>query len=139
MLRTGRMLLTAAALLGGAVACTDDDGTAPPVPDELRIVSGEPQSGDPGTDLPDPLIVEVVDAAGNGVANVELTWDVPVGGGELATTSNVTDADGQASNTYELGPTVGNEQVRVRALGLDLGEVIFDFTVNDGGGGNDPL
>ncbi len=59
------------------------------------------------------------------------------GTGDLEQTTTYTGADGRASNTYRLSNVAGTDGVRVRALGLDIGEVIFTFTVSDDGGGGE--
>src|SRR5918993_433216 len=49
-------------------------------PDELVRESGDGQSAAPGTELPAPLIVRLVDERGNGVPNRAVSWVVATGG-----------------------------------------------------------
>jgi len=73
----------------------------------LRYVSGDAQQAAPGTLLPDPLVVQVVDGEGNPVADETVTFTVRGGGGSLAPTSTPSGADGRAQTRWTLGPNAG--------------------------------
>ena len=64
------------------------------------IVSGNEQSGVPGTALAQPLVVQVNDASGNPVAGAPVTWVVTGGGGTLDPATSTTDATGRASSVW---------------------------------------
>ncbi len=90
---------------------------------DLQYVSGDAQTASPGATLPAPLVVAVVDADGNGVANETVTFAVRGGGGQLADAAVVTDAAGQAANRWRLGAAAGiNTAVAAIANG---DEVLF--------------
>ncbi|NIR39417.1 MAG: hypothetical protein GWN07_26515, partial [Actinobacteria bacterium] len=79
---------------------------------EIRIVSGATQDGEVGAPLASPLVVEVVDASGAGLASVQVQWTFSqgraVGGGSGGQpTVMSTDAQGRSSVTWELGTTAG--------------------------------
>lgn len=73
----------------------------------LRYVSGDGQVAEPGAELPDPLVVELLDGNGDLVPDETVTFAVRVGGGQVQPVSVETDADGRASATWRLGGTPG--------------------------------
>lgn len=134
-------MLAAAALVGG-VACSDDDGNAG-VAAEILYVSGRDQSGVAGATLPQPLVVEVLTAGGEGVEGLELRWET-TGGAQVDDASTNTGPDGRSSVILTLGTTPGAQSAQVTVPGLDIGDVVFSFTAEDpgdgggGGGGAEP-
>lgn len=68
----------------------------------LRIVSGNGQRGRLGAQLAQPLVVEVLDAAGAPVSGTAVSWRVTSGNATLASASTSTNAQGRASNTVTL-------------------------------------
>ena len=124
---------TLAALLGliALVACGGDDSTtAPPDtgPDTtaaaVAVVAGDGQTGTVGTTLPTLLGVRVTNAAGEPLATKSISWTVASGGGSLAGATSVTNASGEATNAYELGPTPGANSVRASVDGTSLSTTI---------------
>lgn len=94
--------------------------TATPLPAPLAALqklSGDAQPGQLGVALAQPLVVRAVDQYGNPIRDVEMTWSVPSGGGALGTASSTTGADGTASATWTLGPTLGHPQVARASAG----------------------
>jgi hypothetical protein len=88
--------------------------------DELKvlIIAGNRQTGAPGNALSENLMVQVVDARGQGVAGVPLAWRLQrTDQGSIETTTVATDADGKSSNRWVLGSDLGKQylDVRVRA------------------------
>ena len=77
------------------------------VPTTLTKVSGDAQTGEPGTALASPFVVEVKDGATTAktFAGVPVTFAVTGGGGTLSATSVATDATGRAQATLTLGTT----------------------------------
>ena len=64
-----------ALILLGSAGCTEDRTSPPTSPGalyDLRIASGDNQSGRPGEELPQPLAVEAVDREGRPVARVRV-------------------------------------------------------------------
>lgn len=92
----------------------------------VQIVSGNEQLGAPGEALPEPLVVSVVDAGGNPVVGAAVTWVVTGGGGTLDPSTGPTDASGQASTTWTLGPTAGANTAQAIVSGV--GEAAFTAT-----------
>ena len=110
-----------ALLLLGAAGCEKDSPalpTAPGVFRDLRIVAGNNQTGSPGEELPQPLVVEAVDGAGGPVVGVRVRFAVVDGGGVLADTAATTGRDGRAQTRLTLGSSPGIQQVRATVQGL---------------------
>jgi adhesin/invasin len=74
-------------------------GTAA-APAALQMVSGDGQSAPPGTDLPAPLVVQILDQYGNGVPDASVQWRA-CDGSVQSTTS--TDGQGLTSITVTTG------------------------------------
>lgn len=80
------------------------------------ILSGNDQRGLVGTELPDPLVVQVLDATGRPVARQPVNFVVTQGGGSVYVGMAITDARGLAREWWTLGPTAGTNIIEVRAL-----------------------
>ena len=93
----------------------------------LAAVSGDGQTGAVGTELPDPLVVEVTDAFGNPIEGVTVTWTA-TGGGTVSAPSTVTDGEGRTSVTRTLGPTSGPQTTLASSEGLAGSPVVFNHT-----------
>jgi hypothetical protein len=99
----------------------------------LLMVSGNNQTGVVRAVLPQPLTVQVVNAAGQPLPNMPVTFSLMKSDGQLAAFPRQgrqltvqTDNNGQASVNLQLGTRVGtgNNQVSVTAPGF-VGEVMF--------------
>ena len=99
----------------------------------LVLISGDGQSGPPGTELPDPLVVRLVDQSGNGIPGQAVTWVVATGGGTVQPGTSQTDGDGMASARWTLGPSNGTNTLNAVVSGV--GVVGFTATGRTGGGG----
>jgi hypothetical protein len=99
----------------------------------LVLVSGNNQSGSPGQELDDPLVVRLVDAEGNGVPDRAVSWVVGVGGGSVSATTSTTGGDGEAQVEWTLGPGSGLNTVNAVVSGI--GVASFRATAGTGGGG----
>ncbi len=79
----------------------------PVVPASILIVSGNNQSGNGCTTLPNPLVIQTLDANGNPAVGVAITWTYQYGPtpywGQVHTT---TDALGESQLTLTLGDSV---------------------------------
>jgi adhesin/invasin len=117
---------TAQAIVSGVgqaeFTATAATGTA----SEIRAVSGGGQTGQAGTSLASPLVVQVLDEGENPVSGVAVTWTVESGGGSVSPASATTGADGQASSAWTLGPSIGAQRVEASAPGA--GSVRFEAT-----------
>jgi hypothetical protein len=56
----------------------------------LVLVSGNDQSAEPGAELPEPLVVRLVDEEGNGIRDQAVTWIIGVGEGSVSPTTGQT-------------------------------------------------
>lgn len=83
---------------------------------QLQKVSGDLQEGTAGTALPAQLGVRAVDASGNPVSGVTVTFAVTQGGGSVSPTTAVTGADGIARSTWTLGATAGSSQTATASV-----------------------
>jgi Bacterial Ig-like domain (group 1) len=126
--------LTAVATL----ACGGDDlvlptGETPSSrrPAALEIYSGNGLVGTSGMALEQPVIVQVVDQEGAGLAGQTVSWSVATGEGSITPTS-VTDSEGLAAATWTLGNPGPNTSTATVA---GLGSVTFIATANNSGNG----
>ncbi|WP_284351221.1 Ig-like domain-containing protein [Roseisolibacter agri] len=111
-------------------ACGGGDGAAPTgapsasgssaAPAAVRVVSGAGQSGDPGSTLATPLVVQVSSASGAPVAGVPVTFVVSSGSATVTTGTAVTDAAGRAQTQVVLGSVAGPVQVTASVAGTSL-------------------
>jgi hypothetical protein len=99
-------------------------------PSGVRIVSGNEQVGSPGSTLPQPLVVDVVDGSGNPVIGAAVTWVVTAGGGSLDPTTGTTDESGRSSTTWTLGPGIGANTAQAIVSGV--GQAVFTATASAG-------
>lgn len=90
----------------------------------LTLVSGNNQSVAHGT-VTQAFVIKAVDASGNPVAGVPITW-ATTGGGTLSATSNTTDATGMAQVTLTTSSTAG--AFTVTASSGTLTPVVFNGT-----------
>jgi uncharacterized protein (TIGR03437 family) len=93
-------------------------------PSSLSIVSGNNQSGNPGTFL--NLTAKVTDGCHQPSGNVAVTWSVTQGSGTLQNVQSPTFNDGTTSARLVLGSTAGTVQVQVSAAGVT--PVVFTLT-----------
>lgn len=73
-------------------------------PTVLLKVEGDAQVAPAGAPTPVAPKVLVTDGAGNPVAGITVTWLPEVGSGSVSPSASVTDAKGNASTTWVLGP-----------------------------------
>lgn len=90
------------------------------------IVDGGSQTGEGGLLLPDPLIVRVNTADGDGVADVQVSWVVTNGGGSVSSPTTQTNASGQTQVTWTLGLPIGTQTVEARVPGVTA--AVFNAT-----------
>ena len=118
---SGYRLSASAPGVSGATSAAFDI-TAPeeeePEPDAVVIVSGNGQTGPAGDALGAPYRVRVVDAEGDPVPGVSVTWAIVSGGGSVSPGSSTTTSGGEASATHTLGTGTGAQSVRATVSGL---------------------
>jgi hypothetical protein len=111
------VLLGALVLAGAAPGCDDllqepDTGIANQV--DLVRVSGNGQSGEPGTTLPEPIRVRLVSLEAESTERLWVEWVVVEGGGRVSPRQTFTDADGITETTWTLGPGPGRQRIQAR-------------------------
>jgi hypothetical protein len=87
------------------------------------MVDGDQQVAVAGARVPDPLIVRLLDPAGNPIPDRTVLWVVKAGGGSITPTTGMTDAQGYASAEWTLGPSPGPDTVEAQVP--DVGSVTF--------------
>jgi hypothetical protein len=126
--------------VGGHIKITglgvDEDllSQAQPLPDQMQIVSGTPQSAAANAHVPAPLVVLALDSAGNPFPNAIVHFGITAGTGLLSADSATTDGTGKASVTFTMGAGTAGSVTTVMADINGLQPVEFDFTVTGTGG-----
>lgn len=92
----------------------------------LEVVSGDGRDGTVGQPLDEPLVVRAVDALGNAVSRVGISWHVRSGSGAVSPTVSITGETGLAQTAWTLGSAPGTQTVAASAPGVT--EVIFTAT-----------
>jgi alpha-tubulin suppressor-like RCC1 family protein len=95
--------------------------------DALTILTGNNQTGSPGSPLLDSLRVRLTDRFSNPISGVTISWAPIAGGGTVNPATSNTDANGRAATRWTLGSTGGPKSVIASGGGF-----VQTFT----GGGN---
>jgi hypothetical protein len=125
MIRRFRLSLAAAVLaLAAAAACDNPSSSAPGAPAGMNVVAGDLQDNAVvGQELPDPLVVQVVDDDGDPVPNQVVNFVVTAGEGSVFAGAAQTNAQGEARERWTLGLVAGDTQkVEVRAVDATTGQ-----------------
>ena len=116
--RPGRWTALAVLILAlaGAWSCGDllqepDTGIATVV--TMTRVSGNGQTGPPGSPLPHPVRVQL-DAVGLSTERLWVEWTVLEGGGTVQPQHSFTDGEGIAEAIWILGPGPGRQRIMAR-------------------------
>jgi hypothetical protein len=96
----------AGALLLAASLWSCADSAGPPVPAQVQATGGGGQVAPVHSLLPEPIVATVVDASGQPVPGVSVSWAAE-GDGSITAITHTTDAQGQARARWVLGGTVG--------------------------------
>jgi uncharacterized protein (TIGR03437 family) len=83
-----------------------------------------------------PLVVRALNATGQPVMGVSVTFSIPAGAGVLSAATAVTNSDGYAQTYFTAPSTPGSVTVTATAAGLT--PVTFTMTVPSAGGGGGP-
>jgi PKD repeat protein len=86
----------------------------------LTIVSGNDQTAAAGTTLPDELVVQLIDADGNGVPQTAVSWVVATGGGSATPEITTTDGEGRTSTRWTLGAALGQQRLDAVVSGVGV-------------------
>jgi alpha-tubulin suppressor-like RCC1 family protein len=119
-----RMIAGAVALLFGLLAagCNGEVVGGGHRPAAVLVVSGDLQTGTVGQELPQPLVVKVVDEAGRPVRDQLVNFRVAAGGGSVFAGSAITNREGIAQERWTLGTVAGDtQQVEARAVDPETG------------------
>jgi hypothetical protein len=108
---------------GSATPATFHETSVAGAPASETLSSGNKQSGEPGTQLPKPLVVVVKDQYGNAVSGVTVNFSDGGVGGSFLNSAPVTNSVGQASATYTLPPTAGTYSITAT-----VGSYVVTFT-----------
>lgn len=100
--------------------------TIDPIPDELKITSGDGQSGTLNQVLPENPKVQVLDALGNPVVGKFVSFSIVAGGGTTSPWQSQTGPDGFASTVWKLGCSNENPQ----RMDARVGPLTVSFTAN---------
>jgi len=84
----------------------------------MAIASGDAQSGNTGTALPNPLIVTLNFRGGVGIPGIPVTFAVTAGSATLSVQSTVTDSNGLAGVAVTLGNTPGPVTITASTAGV---------------------
>ncbi len=115
-------LLAALALSG---ACDSPTSSGPGAPATLDIVAGDLQTRTVGTELPQQLVVRVLDDKGKAVEGQVVNFRVTAGNGSVFAGTALTDAAGEARERWTLGTVAGDTQrVEARAVNPTTGAAL---------------
>lgn len=92
---------------------------APPVPAAIVLVQGNLQSVQGGLELPNPIVVRLLDAEGKPVAKNAIGFSVVVGGGAVNPGSVLTDENGEAKTKWILGSGETNQSLSAKARSIE--------------------
>lgn len=126
-----RTITGASALLLGLLAagCNGELVAGGQRPAEVLVVSGDLQTGTVGEELPQPLVVRVVDDAGRPVRDQLVNFVVTAGGGSVFAGAAITNEDGEARERWTLGTVSGDTQrVEARAVDPETGAAVVFAT-----------
>jgi hypothetical protein len=94
----------------------------------VEKVSGDQQSGSPGSELAQSLVVRVLDAENNPIAGRAVEWVIGEGGGSASPGRSTTNDQGMASTQWTLGPSPGRNTLNAVVSGVGVGRVEFTAT-----------
>lgn len=123
------------AFIGGCGEATTGPTSVKPedFASNLRLLSGNQQSGSVGAALSEVLTVKVVDAGGQAVAGATVLWQVRDGGGSINPAASTSSVSGLASVTWTLGTTLGaNKAVAILQGSYVRDSVVFTATAGVG-------
>ncbi len=123
------------AIIGGCGEATTGPTSVKPedFASNLKLLSGNQQSGSVGAALSEVLTVKVVDAGGQSVAGATVLWQVRDGGGSINPQASTSSVSGLASVTWTLGTTLGaNKAVAILQGAYVKDSVVFTATAGVG-------
>ena len=118
-------------ILAVAFGCGDDPtrSRTTPIPAALERVGGDQQEGTAGEQLPEAIVVRVVDDRGRPIRGQLVNFRVTSGGGSVFAGAATTNAEGIAQERWTLGTKVADAQtVEARAVDSQSGTAIVFAT-----------
>ena len=112
-----RSLMLFLCLAPSVVACKKAT-TEVNLPDAIAIVQGNAQSVQAGLLLPTPVVVRVVDKNGLGMPSIPVTFVLSDGGGSVTPASATSDARGEVTVKWTLGPVQPLQSLTASASGV---------------------
>lgn len=100
----------------------------------VERVRGDAQTAIAGSALADSLVVRTLDASGQPVGGIKVTWTV-TGGGSVSAASTVTGRDGTSGVRRTLGPVAGAQATAAAVQGASGSPVSFGATATVGTAG----
>jgi len=93
-------------------------------PSEIKIVNGNNQTAEVGTEITEPFAVEVLDQEGNPLEGQEVTFIAEDGAGNFPNDSRIrkilTDEEGRAETSFFIGKKAGDKKITVSLDGADV-------------------
>ncbi len=119
-----RRPLTQAALLAlAAVLACGKPVAVEPGPGSISLVQGDQQSAQGGQDLPNPIVIRIMDTDGKPLATYPVGFSVARGGGSVNPASVVTDENGEVKTKWTLGPAEVLQTLKASAGALEPLEI----------------
>lgn len=120
-------------VLLGLIFALPSCGESPTSEDErkpaaLRIISGDGQRAAVGADLPDDIVLRVVDARGRPVPFAIVEFRVLQGGGSVRSASRADDPPGVIRARWRVGFVRGAQMLQARVSGTSLQPVFLHAT-----------
>ena len=112
--RLTRRALAACLLADSLVSCKKAT-VAPQVPSALVLVQGNLQQVQGGLELPNPVVVRLLDEEGKPIPDVAIGFSVVNGGGAVNPGSVLTDENGEAKTKWILGAAEANQALQAKA------------------------
>ncbi len=124
----GRTPAALAIILTMVFAACEEETAPGPAPVDIEIVSGDDQYSKVGTELEAPIVAQVTLADGAVGAGVPVRFVVRSGGGSLSRSTATTNAQGETSVRWTLGPTLGTQQLTIEIDGDGEVETVAQAT-----------
>ena len=112
-----RFPLAAALVFATSLACAKDPGAPVPVAG-IVVVQGDAQTAQVGRALPTPIVLRALDSTGAAVSGRTITLVIGSGGGTVTPTSAETNAGGEITAAWTLGPVSTSQSLLATAAGL---------------------
>ena len=119
VVRVARVAIVSAAFVSSA-ACSGILGTEAKAktPASIVIAQGANQSVQAGRDLPTPIVFRVLDSADAPIAGVTVSLSVIAGGGAVTPASDTTNARGEFTAKWTLGPGAPDQAIVAAVAGV---------------------